>query len=286
MNDQTRKTALIVGIISIAVALFLILGLPAIESTSNPENSCTPVPNSPVPETLSADSEADIIPPYLEVGMNEDTIVIGSSGTEIHTNSPVTFSDPPDKAVIPSFYNLLEIPYLKTRVYGFTDSSGNIALRAYGICKEMINNVPTGEIAGFWPVEIRKDANGMPYIVAKAPKERAEDTSEDVYIPERAAKSKDDENLFRYFVVDTNLYTCFSNNLNQSYRTWATDGKLYPCSSLGVISPGALPVDFILEEISLYEELPDSGTITISDFNYPVDLGSRLNASVIPGGRK
>ena len=286
MNDQTRKTALIVGIISIAVALFLVLGLPALENTSKPENSSTPVPNTPIPETLSADSEADIIPPYLEAGIIEDTIVIGSSGAEIHTNSPVAFSDPPEDAVIPSFYNLLEIPYLKTRVYGFTDSNGNIALRAYGTCSEMINNVPTGEIAGFWPVEIRKDANGMPYLLTKAPKERAEDTYDDAYIPERAEKSKDDENLFRYFVVDTNLYTCFSNNLNQSYRTWATDGRLYPCSSLGVISAGALPVDFILEEISLYEELPDSGTITIADFSYPVNLGSRLNASVIPGGRK
>ena len=286
MNDQTRKAALIIGMISIAIALFLVLGIPAMESISKPETSSTPVPNTPIPETLSADSGADIIPPYLEAGMNEDTIVIGAPGAEIHTNSPVEFSDPPEGAVIPAFYNLLEIPYLKTRIYGFTDSCGNIALRAYGTCSEMINNVPTGEISGFWPVEIRKDTNGMPYLLTKAPKERAEDTYDDAYIPERAEKSKDDENLFRYFVVDTNLYTCFSNNLNQSYRTWATDGRLYPCSSLGVISAGALPVDFILEEISLYEELPDSGTITIADFSYPVDLGSRLNASVIPGGRK
>lgn len=286
MNNPVHRIALIAGIIGIGAGMFLAFGLPALEKTASPASTSTPVPNTPIPQALTAYSDADIIPPYLEAGMNEDTIIIGSSGAEIHTNGPVTFSDPPEEAVIPSFYNLLEIPYLKTQIYGFTDSSGNIVLRAYGTCAEMVNNVPTGEITGFWPVEIRKDANGMPYILAKAPKERAEDTSEEAYIPERAAKSKDNENLFRYFVVDTNLYTCFSNNLNQSYRTWATDGKLYPCSSLGVISAGALPVDFILEEIGLYEELPDSGTITISDFNYPVDLGSRLNASVIPGGRK
>ena len=276
-----RDALTITVIIAFLVGLVVILLInPFPEKTKNDTSeSASAELITPVPEDNSG-----IIPPALEEGQDNEPIVIGTSDIEIYTVSPAEFFDPPADTVIPDFYRRLEIPYLKTQVFGFTDSSGEVALRAYGTCYEMINNVRQSEITGFWPVEIVKDGNGMPFISAKVPKEIAEDTEENVNVPERAGESRNDSGFFSYFVVDTNLYTCFDNNLNQSYRTWGADGQLYPCDSSGNIMPGALPVDYSMEQLNLYETLPDSGSITVADFSYPLDLGLRIHASVIPGG--
>lgn len=166
-----------------------------------------------------------------------------------------TPADPPEDAEIPAFYFEVVLPGVENRVFAFTDSSGSIQFRIYGVMSiPAASGETASESAGSFPAEVNlagEDENGGPLFSIKLMDGvqgpvQAEDedvgagapTEPDggVPIPEGFEPVDGVAGLFSYSPKEGEVqyysYCEFSEGA----------GGFYPADETGAVAPGSLPV--------------------------------------------
>ena len=104
-----------------------------------------------VPKAAQTDEPASPVPTAEQVSPTAGDVA----------EEPVfTLTDLPDDVELPDFYTEVIIPGVENRVFAFTDTTGSVQLRVYGVRSIFsASGEPEDVSAGFFPAQITQTGN-------------------------------------------------------------------------------------------------------------------------------